>query len=270
MNSVRNSALPVKIAFFDIDGTLLSLGVREPSAKIVYTLKELQRNGVILCMATGRGVLARPKLKGIHFDAYITFNGSYCFTDEELIHSCPIPKSDVLQILENTKRMGRAVVISNDKFIVANGMDEDLKTYFSFGGENIAIDGDFDKKCKDDIYQMMVSCVSSEYEEILRGTKGISVTAWWDRAADLIPAESGKGKAVKNILDYFGFSKQEAIAFGDGRNDIEMLRAVGTGIAMGNAGDEVKAIADTECKSVEDDGIYYYCVEKGLIELSQA
>lgn len=58
MSSVGNSTLPVKIAFFDIDGTLLPLGVREPSAKIVYTLKELQRNGVILCMATGRCVLA--------------------------------------------------------------------------------------------------------------------------------------------------------------------------------------------------------------------
>lgn len=58
MSSVGNSTLPVKIAFFDIDGTLLPLGVKEPSAKIVYTLKELQRNGVILCMATGRGVLA--------------------------------------------------------------------------------------------------------------------------------------------------------------------------------------------------------------------
>lgn len=58
MSSVGNSTLPVKIAFFDIDGTLLPLGVREPSAKIVYTLKELQRNGVILCMTTGRGVLA--------------------------------------------------------------------------------------------------------------------------------------------------------------------------------------------------------------------
>lgn len=58
MSSVGNSTLPVKIAFFDIDGTLLPLGVREPSAKIVYTLKELQRNGVILCMVTGRGVLA--------------------------------------------------------------------------------------------------------------------------------------------------------------------------------------------------------------------
>ena len=248
----------IKIAFFDVDGTLLPLGVKEPSDKTIYTLKELQKNGVILCMATGRGVLARPKLKGIHFDAYITFNGSYCFTDEEMIHSCPIPKSDVLQILDNTRKMGRAMVISNDKFIVANGMDEDLKTYFSFGGESIAIDEKFDDKCTDDIYQIMLSCESSEYEQILRGTKGTSVTAWWDRAADLIP------------FDYYGFSKQEAIAFGDGRNDIEMLGAVGTGIAMGNAGDEVKAIADVTCKNVEDDGIYYYCVENGLIEPSQA
>lgn len=266
MTSVRNSDLPVKIAFFDVDGTLLPLGVKEPSAKIIYALKELQKNGVILCMATGRGVLARPKLKGIHFDAYITFNGSYCFTDEEMIHSCPIPKADILQIVENTKRMGRPMVISNEKFIVANGMDEDLKTYFSFGGESIAIDEEFADKCTDDIYQIMLSCVSSEYEEILRGTTGTAVTAWWDKAADLIPAESGKGGAVKNILDYYGFSEQEAIAFGDGRNDIEMLDTVGTGIAMGNAGEEVKSVADVTCKNVEDDGIYCYCVENGLIQ----
>ncbi len=138
------------------------------------------------------------------------------------------------------------------------------------GGESIAIDEKFDEKCTDDIYQIMLSCVSSEYEKILHGTKGTSVTSWWDRAADLIPSESGKGRAVKSVLDYYGFSKQEAIAFGDGRNDIEMLGAVGMGIAMGNAGDEVKAIADAICKNVEDDGIYYYCVGNGLIEPGQA
>ena len=61
-------------------------------------------------------------------------------------------------------------------------------------------------------------------------------------------------------------SAAEAIAFGDGRNDLEMLGAVGTGIAMGNAGEDVKSVADDTCKNVEDDGIYYYCVEKGLIQ----
>lgn len=266
MGGIKKSGSAVKIAFFDVDGTLLPLGVTEPSDKIIYALGELQKNGVILCMATGRGVLTIPKLKGIDFDAYITFNGSYCFTGEKLIRSCPIPRNDFLQILENAKRMGRAIVISNEKFIVANGMDEDLETYFSFGGQVPVIDEEFDSKCSDEIYQIMLSCVSSEYDEILRGTQGTAVVSWWDKAVDLIPSESGKGGAVKSVLEYYGFSAQEAIAFGDGRNDLEMLGAVGTGIAMGNAGEDVKSVADDTCKNVEDDGIYYYCVEKGLIQ----
>ena len=67
------------------------------------------------------------------------------------------------------------------------------------------------------------------------------------------------------VLRHYGFSKDEAIAFGDGHSDIEMLEAVGMGIAMGNAKDEVKAKADFVCKSVEDDGIYHYCIENKLI-----
>lgn len=44
-----------------------------------------------------------------------------------------------------------------------------------------------------------------------------------------------------------------------------MLEAVGMGIAMGNAKDEVKDKADFVCKSVEEDGIYHYCIENKLI-----
>ena len=92
------------------------------------------------------------------------------------------------------------------------------------------------------------------------------ITAWWDKAADIIPLNCGKGNAVNAVLNYYGLSKDEAIAFGDGRNDIEMLEAVGTGVAMGNAIDEVKARADVICKSVEEDGVYHYCLEKKLIK----
>ena len=71
--------------------------------------------------------------------------------------------------------------------------------------------------------------------------------------------------AVQKILDYYGLQKEEAIAFGDGSNDIDMLMTVGTGIAMGNALDIVKDVADDVCKSVEEDGVYYYCKEHGLL-----
>ena len=67
------------------------------------------------------------------------------------------------------------------------------------------------------------------------------------------------------MVEYFGFSLDETIAFGDGGNDVDMLQAAGIGVAMGNASDSVKAVADEVCGSVDEDGIYYYLKEKGLI-----
>lgn len=82
---------------------------------------------------------------------------------------------------------------------------------------------------------------------------------------DIIPANGGKGFGVKKVLDYVPFTKEEAIAFGDDTNDIEMLQAVGTGIAMDNASQNVKAVADVICGSVKEEEIYRYCKENHLI-----
>ena len=60
---------------------------------------------------------------------------------------------------------------------------------------------------------------------------------------------------IQHLLAHYGIAPDEAIAFGDGGNDIEMLRYVGTGVAMGNASDEVKAAADYVTTSVDDEGI---------------
>ena len=70
---------------------------------------------------------------------------------------------------------------------------------------------------------------------------------------------------LRAVLKALRLKKAEAIAFGDGDNDLEMLRAVGTGVAMGNASHALKAIATDICGDVKDDGIYRYCLEKGLI-----
>ena len=67
------------------------------------------------------------------------------------------------------------------------------------------------------------------------------------------------------MLAYYHLTKEQAIAFGDGTNDIEMLQAVGIGVAMGNATDDVKAAADDLCGNVADDGIYYYCKDHHIL-----
>ena len=255
----------VRIAFFDIDGTILPLGERKLSEKITYTLNELQRNNILICMATGRGVLMMPKFEDVSFDVHMTFNGSYCFNENDVIHKCPIPEKDVLKILDNTKNIGRAMAISNERYEISNGTDPDLEQYFAYANGDVRIIDDFEDRCHDDIYKIMLSCSVSEREEIIAGADGAKIAAWWDRAVDIIPSATGKGAAVEKILGYYGISKDEAIAFGDGENDIEMLEAVGTGIAMDNAVDKVKAAADFVCGSVSDDGVYHYCRENNLI-----
>ena len=100
---------------------------------------------------------------------------------------------------------------------------------------------------------------------MLKNVEYARITAWWDRAVDIIPADSGKGTAVAKILEYYHLDKSQAMAFGDGNNDLEMLQAVGHGIAMGNGSSELKEIAEDVCGHVAEDGIYHYCVEKGLI-----
>ncbi|MGL5269125.1 MAG: HAD-IIB family hydrolase, partial [Selenomonadaceae bacterium] len=117
---------------------------------------------------------------------------------------------------------------------------------------------DFDKMATEDIYQIMLGCRAEDHAKLIDGVSGAKVTAWWDRAADIIPATGGKGIAVQEMLDYFQLKKEDAIAFGDGGNDIDMLEAVGMGVAMGNAKADVKAIANTVCGRVDEDGISLY------------
>ena len=179
----------IKIAFFDVDGTLLKMGHKELSERTLHASISLRRNGVKLCMATGRGYLSAPRFPGIDFDALLTFNGSYVTVGDEIIFKCPLDRMDKLQILQNLKDMHRALAISNEHFIITNGTDPDLEQYFRFGNEMLKIDKRFDERVHEDIYQMMCSCREEEYERILAGTHHTQITAWWDRAADIIPLE---------------------------------------------------------------------------------
>ena len=255
----------IKIIFFDIDGTLVDMQTKQISAKTTEALQRLKENGTKICIATGRSPISLPKFDGIDFDAYLTFNGSYCYDQSGAIFSNPICTEDVQRIIRNAAGIGRPVSVATKGRLVANGYDEDLAEYYSFAHLELTVAADFEKAAQQEIYQVMLGCRETDYPAILDGVKGAKITAWWDRAVDIIPANGGKGMGIQKILDYYRLDKSEAMAFGDGNNDIEMLEAVGTGIAMENASPRLKAIADDICGHVAQDGVYHYCLEHGLI-----
>lgn len=74
-----------------------------------------------------------------------------------------------------------------------------------------------------------------------------------------------KSLAIVKTLDSFGIGRSEAIAFGDGENDIDMLELVGLGIAMGNGNEKLKNVADFVTKPSSEDGIDYALKKYGII-----
>lgn len=255
----------IRIAFFDIDGTLIDIERREITPKMTETLIRLKEKGIRICLATGRPPAILPRFPGVDFDANLTFNASYCYTDEEVIFKNPIPPADVQAVIRNAKKINRPVAVAGAARMGANGSDKDLEDYYAISGHDLVIADDFNELSKEEVFQIMLGCREEEYGAVLEGVKGAKITAWWSRAADVISATGSKGFGIEKVLEYYGLTKEQAIAFGDGGNDIEMLKTVGIGVAMGNASDEVKAAADDICGSAADDGIYYYCRKHGLI-----
>lgn len=255
----------IRILFFDIDGTLVNPKTGSISEKTAEAIHRLRIRGKKVCIATGRPTASLPDLRGFSIDAFCTFNGSLCYTESEIIHSDPIAPRDVDTILKNAAAIGRPVSLAIRNRLVANGFDQDLADYYALAGLTLTADPDFEEACREDVYQIMLGCRKSDHDTIVQDAQGVKVAVSWDRAVDIIPVGSGKGSAIAKILTYFGLNPSQAMAFGDSYNDVEMLQAVGTGVAMGNAPDELKAVADAVCRPVSEDGIFHYCLEHDLI-----
>ena len=86
------------------------------------------------------------------------------------------------------------------------------------------------------------------------GLQGTNYFIGWTAWLDLAPEGISKASGLAEVADRLGVDRADVLAIGDGRNDIEMLEWAGRGVAMGQAPDEVKAIADDVAPSVYDDG----------------
>lgn len=256
----------IKIAFFDIDGTMIDINKKVISEKMIETLQRLKEHGIIICIATGRSPITLPDIPQVEFDAFLTFNGSYCYNKEQTIFSNPICGEDVKRIIQNAAKIHRPVSVATKNRLAANGADKDLIDYYAIVKLGVDVAEDFAHVIEQEyIYQMMMGCYKEEYAAVMKDVKHAKIAVWWDRAIDIIPADGGKGKGIQKILEYYGFDKEEAIAFGDGNNDIEMLQAVGHAVAMENASPQLKDVATDICGHVAEDGIFYYCCKHGLI-----
>ncbi len=127
----------IKIIFFDIDGTLIAMDQDTISEKTLEALKRLQEKGVKLCLATGRGPMLVPHFEGVEFDAFLTYNGSYCYDHSGTLYSNCIPLKDIERIIKNADKMGKPVALATKDRMAANGKDQERIDYYAFGNAEV-------------------------------------------------------------------------------------------------------------------------------------
>ena len=257
----------IKAAFFDIDGTLLPFRAKALPESTVQALAALRENGVKTFIATGRPPVHLPylhALDGIPFDGYVTMNGQYCYlADGELLYTKYIPAASLQTLLPYIEKEQLSVgFVGKDfcRFNLINDWSRDFAKKLELGAGDVAA-----LIQHEDIYQLSAFLPPEKEAEFLRRCPGCLAVRWEDDFCDILPEGGGKPNGLRQTLAHLGLTREQCIAFGDGGNDIPMLKHVATGIAMGNAEPHVKAVADYVTTSVDEDGIANALKHFGLI-----
>lgn len=250
----------IKAVFFDIDGTLVSFNTHKVPESTMKAFKLLHEKGIKIFVATGRHpsiMSLGNNLDQLKFDGYITLNGQYCFNDKEIIYKNSISPEDIKILIEFLKDCPHPCgFVEGEGGMYINHINDNVKTVLDAVNLPMLPIKDISRALKNEVFQLN-PYVSPEEEHIFMNIlKNCEATRWNPLFLDVIPAGGGKHVAVEKVREYYGFSKEETMAFGDGGNDITMLSNVGIGIAMGNANEDVKEIADYVTDTVDNDGIF--------------
>ncbi len=246
----------IRAAFFDIDGTLVSFKTHSVPQSTIVALNKLRQHGVKLFIASGRQAGLINNLGSLHFDGYVTINGALTLVDNKIIDRHPIPQSDIDAIIEHISTNEKfPCIFVTEKDILLNYSNDDVETIKQLiNFPNIPV-GNIKNGISDDVYQL-IAFFKQEYEsKVMAQLPNCTTARWHPLFTDIIASKVSKVSGIEQICKHFGIQQDETIAFGDGGNDIEMLQWAGIGIAMDNASNNVKAIADYVTTSVDDNGI---------------
>ena len=247
----------IKAAFFDIDGTLVSFKTHQVPDSTIEALNKLRAKGIKTFVATGRHKAVINNLGDLPFDGYITLNGGMCLVDNRPIYKHSIPREDVNNFIRYQERNPFPTIVFTEKEIYINYSNRNVESVLKILNFPHLPQKDVVKFQDTEVMQFVSFFQAEQEKQILQELPRCEVARWHPLFADIIPRGSSKQVGIDKIAEYFGIGIDECIAFGDGGNDISMLRDAGIGVAMGNATDEVKQNADYVTAPIDDDGILY-------------
>lgn len=248
----------IRAAFFDVDGTLITVGGHRMPPSVAPALQALQRSGVQVFLCTGRHALEIAEenmLPGITVDGAVYMNGQLCELQGQIVRETPIPAGDLSALKQFLQKKNCSCIFLEKDRMYANCVDSRMEIEQAKIGTAVPAVRDISDLENRRIYQVIPFVNEEEEEELLRQMPHCRTKRWGDAVVDLMSRSGGKENGIRALCAAIGITTEETIAFGDADNDLEMLQLAGIGVAMGNALPQVRACADMVTDTVENDGI---------------
>ncbi len=274
-----------KLIFLDIDGTFVS-AMAAPSAYAVEAVRGARANGHKVFLCTGRNMpIIGNDILEVGFDGVIASAGSHVEIGGEVLFDKILPEETIQECLSIFHAHGMYCRIETPEGIYTDPqMESLLKTAKpdKANSELIRMQKEIEADIAISPYDeypgqgaYKICFTSRDLESIEKSKKyledrfGYAVHPYANSSAcyngEIIPKGIDKGKGMEIVCRYYEDHLQNTVAFGDSMNDYEMMVAAGVSVAMGNACEELKQIADVVCGNVWEDGIYYEFQRMGLL-----
>ena len=169
----------------------------------------------------------------------------------------PIPMEILDRMLHVGMREGFPVSMLTDEGMVASSVNDGMREFL--GALGMPLDpavADLREVARRTPCRQMCVFMSPEQEErIMREFPECVSSRWSPLMADINMCGVTKASGMDVFLRHYGIDRSRSMAFGDGGNDVEMIRHAGVGVALGNAVDAAKRAADYVTATVDDDGV---------------
>lgn len=255
VNTVSEDKPNIKAIFFDVDGTLLSHRTGKVPQSTIDAIHEVQQNGIKAIICTGRilSELEGLPVMQIPFDGYLTLNGNLCFDEKkQFFAGNEIAPAEVEILVRIFKASKIPFVLNGIENRYINYVDDVVINTQAITKGTIPDIGEYHGE---KIYQCLAFVADKERLMLEDMLDECSITSWNDTGIDIISKHGGKAQGIEKFINHYHLRRGETMAFGDGQNDMEMLRYADIGVAMGNAGDAVKKAADYVTSDIDEDGI---------------
>lgn len=261
-----------KAVFFDIDGTLYDPKTGVPDSTR-DAIKRLRENGNYAFICTGRSRVMVPEdpILNLGFDGVVASCGMYAELDGKEVFDRDAPKEGIAAVIRAADALSISPIFEGTDclYYIEETLCEDMEELITFvtdvvGEERfLALSGD---DIPENVNKISLFLKESNVEEVMAAFQSyFTPLCHSDNTIELVPLGYSKGTGLREICGQLGVSVDDSFSIGDSINDVDMLKAAGTGIVMGNGSGVAKRHGDYITESLQEHGISRALEHFGLI-----